>query len=124
RGESSDTEPYAIHREIEELEALVEELGGSAYIYGNSSGAVLALKAAAILGNKIRKLAIYEPPFTFGDEARRASKSYTHSLNELLSNDRRGDAVELFMRNVGMPTEAITGMSQSPKWPAMEALAP
>lgn len=124
RGESSDTEPYAVHREIEDLEALIDELGGHAYIYGISSGAVLVIKAAAALGNKIQKLAIYEPPFTFGDEARQLSKSYTHSLNERLSNNRRGEAVELFMKKVGLPTEAIVGMSQSPMWSAMEALAP
>lgn len=124
RGESGDTQPYAVYREIEDLEALIDELGGQAYVYGISSGAVLAIKACAALGNKMMKLAIYEPPFTFGDEARRMSDAYTLSLNELLSNYRRGEAVELFMQKVGLPTEAIAGMRQSPMWPGMEALAP
>ncbi|MFB4169281.1 alpha/beta fold hydrolase [Virgibacillus sp. JSM 102003] len=124
RGGSSDTQPYAIEREIEDIEAIIEETGSSVFVYGISSGAVLALKAAGALGSKIRKLAVYEPPFTFGDDARKAAESYTNSLNELLSVDRRGDAVELFMKKVGMPPEAIAGMRQSPMWSASEALAP
>ncbi len=124
RGESTDTKPYAVQREIEDLEALIDAIGGTAYVYGISSGAVLAIKAASLLGSKIRKLAIYEAPFTFGEEARRAAEAYTQSLEKLLADDRRGDAVELFMKNVGMPVEAIQGMRQAPVWKAMEALAP
>lgn len=124
RGESSDTQPYAIEREIEDIEAVIEEAGNSVFVYGISSGAVLALKAASELGNKIQKLALYEPPFTFGADARKEAESYTNSLNELLSADRRGDAVELFMKKVGIPPEAIAGMRQSPMWPELEALAP
>lgn len=124
RGESGDMLPYAIQREIEDIEALIEELGGTVCVYGISSGAVLALKAASALGNKIKKLAIYEPPFTFGDEAHMASVSYTNSLNELLMYDRRGDAVEHFLKTVGLSSEAITGMRQAPMWHALEALAP
>lgn len=124
RGESGDTPPYAIQREIEDLEALIEQLGGSAYVYGISSGAVLAIKAAVSLGNKIKKLAIYEPPFTLSEEGRKASRTYAQLLDDLLSNDRHGEAVELFMKYVGMPSEAIAGMRQSPMWHAMEAIAP
>jgi len=107
RGESGDTKPYAVQREIEDLEALIDELGGSAHVYGISSGAVLAIKAAGALGGKIQRLAIYEPPFSFGDEAREQSIAYTRQLNERLANDRRGEAVELFMRQEA--AEAIAG---------------
>ncbi|WP_188454821.1 alpha/beta fold hydrolase [Virgibacillus oceani] len=124
RGESSDTQPYKIKREIEDLEALIGEAGDTAFVYGISSGAVLALKAAGALGSKIQKLALYEPPFTFGEDARVASESYTNSLNELLSAGRNGDAVELFMKNVGIPEKVIVGMRQSPMWSQSEALAP
>src|SRR5690625_2525769 len=55
RGESNDTQPYVIEREIEDMEALIEETGGSAFVYGISSGAVLALKATGVLGNKIQR---------------------------------------------------------------------
>lgn len=124
RGESSDTQPYAIEREIEDLEALIEVAGGSVFVYGISSGAVLALRSAGALVGKIRKLALYEPPFTFGEDARHASESYTKQLLDFLEADRRGDAIELFMRTVGLPPQAIAGMRHTPMWPAWEALAP
>lgn len=124
RGESGDTQPYAIEREIEDIKAIIEKTGSSVFMYGISSGAVLALKTAVALGHNIQKLALYEPPFTFGDDARKESEAYTNSLNELLSADRRVDAVELFMKKVGVPSEAIAGMRQSPMWSTSEALAP
>jgi pimeloyl-ACP methyl ester carboxylesterase len=124
RGESGDTQPYTVQREIEDLGALINELGGAACVYGISSGAVLALKAAASLGHQIQRLAIYEPPFTFGAEARKASEIYTNSLHALLRQGHQGDAVELFLKTVGIPPQAIAGIRQSPGWPGMEALAP
>jgi pimeloyl-ACP methyl ester carboxylesterase len=124
RGESGDTQPYTVQREIEDLEALINELGGAMCVYGISSGAVLALKAVASLGHQIQRLAIYEPPFTFGAEARKASEFYTNSLHALLRQGRQGDAVELFLKTVGIPPQAIAGIRQSPGWPGMEALAP
>lgn len=125
RGESTDTKPYAVEREIEDIEALIEEAGGSVYLFGISSGAVLALKAAAELGaTRVAKLALYEAPLTFGNEAKQASAQYTRQLTELLEADKRGDAVALFMATVGLPAEMIKGMRHSPEWPIMEALAP
>lgn len=125
RGESTDTKPYAVEREIEDIEALIKEAGGSVCLFGISSGAVLALKAAAELGAaRVVKLALYEPPLTSGDEAKQASSQYTRQLTELLEADKRGDAVALFMTLVGLSTEMITGMRQSPEWLIMEALAP
>src|SRR5262245_39207119 len=67
RGDSGDTPPYAVQREIEDIEALIDSAGGSAFLFGNSSGAVLALEAARVLPNKIKKLAMYEPPFIIDD---------------------------------------------------------
>ena len=85
RGDSSDTQPYAIEREIEDLEVLINEAGGSAFVFGMSSGGVLALYAAA-RGLAIKKLVMYEPPFNAGDEhARQASESYTRQLAALLA---------------------------------------
>lgn len=125
RGESTDTKPYAVEREIEDIEALIEEAGGCVYLFGISSGAVLALKAAAKLGAaRVTKLALYEPPLSFGDEAKQASAQYTRQLIKLLEADKRGDAVALFMTTVGLPAEVIEGMRKSPEWPIMEALAP
>ncbi len=125
RGESNDTKPFAVEREIEDIEALIEEAGGSVYLFGISSGAVLALKAAAKLGAaRVVKLALYEPPLAIGDEARQASARYTKQLTKLLAADKRGDAVALFMTIAGQPAEMVEGMRQSPEWPIMEALAP
>jgi pimeloyl-ACP methyl ester carboxylesterase len=124
RGESTDTKPYAVEREIEDIEALIEKAGGSVYLFGISSGAVLALKAASKLSAKVAKLALYEAPLSLGDEAKQASAQYTKQLTELLDADKRGDAVALFMTTVGLPAEMIKGMQHSPEWPIMEALAP
>lgn len=125
RGESSDTSPYALEREIEDIEALIEEAGGSVYLYGISSGAVLALKAAAKLGPaKILKLALYEPPFDSGDDkARQDFAQYTKQTAELLAAGKRSDTVALFLADM-LPAEMIEDMRQSPEWPVWEALAP
>jgi pimeloyl-ACP methyl ester carboxylesterase len=123
RGESSDTTPYAVAREVEDLQALIAQAGGEAYVYAISSGVALALATAAA-GPWITKLALYEPPFMaeVGDGAR--IKEYTERLGELLDAGRRGDAVALFMTNVGIPAEAVAGIRSQPGWAALEALAP
>jgi pimeloyl-ACP methyl ester carboxylesterase len=103
RGESSDMLPYAVAREIEDLDALIQEAGGQAAVFGMSSGAALAIEAAA-RGLAITKLAFYEPPFNTGDDdARQASKNYTRQLTALLTEGRRGDAVALAMTRSSLP---------------------
>ena len=124
RGDSGDTQPYAIEREIEDLEALVTEAGASAFVFGMSSGGALALDAAA-RGLAITKLALYEPPFNSGDEhARQAAEHYTKQLTAMLAEGRRGDAVALAMTTWGTPAEAVAGMRQTPIWPLFESVAP
>src|SRR6266550_7974571 len=124
RGDSGDTRPYAVEREVEDIEALIDEAGGAAYLYGHSSGAALALEATIKLGGKVKKLAMYEAPYNDDDEARRAWKEYIKQLTELLAADRRGDAVALFMKLVGTPADQIEAMRHAPAWPMFEALAP
>ena len=124
RGDSGDTKPYAVEREVEDIEALIDEAGGAAYLYGHSSGAALALEAALKLGNKVKKLAMYEAPYNEDAEAQRAWKQYIKQLTKLLAADRRGDAVALFMQYGGMPAEQIEGMRHTPAWPSLEAIAP
>jgi pimeloyl-ACP methyl ester carboxylesterase len=124
RGESGDTAPYAVEREVEDLDALMAEAGGSACVFGMSSGGVLALDAAA-RGLAIAKLALYELPFNAGDEqARAAAQYYTRELTARLREGRRGDAVALAMTTWGAPAEAVAGMRQTPIWPLFEAVAP
>ncbi len=124
RGDSGDTPPYTVEREIQDLEALISHAGGPAFVFGNSSGAVLALHAAA-RGAAIRKLALYEPPFHSGDAmARQAAENYTRQLTTLLSENRRGDAVALAMTTWGAPAQAVAGMRETPVWAMFESVAP
>lgn len=123
RGDSGDTLPYAVDREIEDLEAVITAAGGSAAVYGMSSGAVLALRAAAS-GLPITRLALYEPPVIVDDSRPPLPADYLPRLTELLAAGRRGDAVALFMTDaVGVPAEAVAGMRQAPVWPAFEGVA-
>jgi pimeloyl-ACP methyl ester carboxylesterase len=122
RGDSGDTPPYAVEREIEDLHAVIAAGGGPAAVFGNSSGAVLALHAAAA-GLPITRLALWEPPFMVDPDAASGQREYAAQLAELLGAGRRGDAMALFMRNVGLPEGMIAGMRQAPMWPGLEALA-
>ncbi len=124
RGESGDTQPFAVEREIEDLEALIDEAGGTAFAFGISSGAALALEAAIKLGSKITKLAMFEAPYNSEEGARQGWRRYRQELDELLADNRRGDAMILFMKLVGMPDEHVPGMRQSPVFPIFEAVAP
>jgi pimeloyl-ACP methyl ester carboxylesterase len=124
RGESSDTQPFAVAREVEDIEALIDAAGGAASLYGMSSGGALALEAALALAAKVQKLAIYEVPYDDSDAGIAAWHRYRTKLDELAAADDRSGAVELFMQIVGVPDEMITGMRQSAMWPALEAVAP
>jgi len=124
RGDSTDTTPYSVDREIEDIEALIDVAGGSAYVYGKSSGASLALEAAAALGNRITKLALYEAPYSGAKGAAKEWRAFTAKLDGLLAAGRREDAITEFMRFVGAPDEAIAKMKASPAWPRMVAMAP
>ena len=122
RGESGDTPPYAVERELEDLDALIAEAGGSAFVYGMSSGAVLALEAAN-RGLAVRALALYEPPFIVDGTAPPMPADYQARLSELLDAGRRGDAVAYAMTNFGAPAEVVEQMREQPVWPAFEAVA-
>ncbi|HET9495494.1 MAG TPA: alpha/beta hydrolase, partial [Chloroflexia bacterium] len=124
RGESGDTPPYAVEREIEDIEALIDEAGGSASLYGLSSGAVLALEAANALPGKVKKVALYEPPvITNADTFPPLPADYVERQANLVAEGRRGDAVALFMKTVGVPAEYIEPMRQDPSWAGMEGVA-
>lgn len=123
RGESGDTLPYAVQREIEDLQALIAQAGDPVYLYGISSGGALAL-ATASADDRVSKLAIYEAPFVADAKPALASGDYRRDLDAALAAGRRGDAVALFMTLVGIPPQVIEGMRGGPGWPAMEAIAP
>jgi pimeloyl-ACP methyl ester carboxylesterase len=121
RGESDDTPPYAVAREVEDLAALVAEVGGAASVYGHSSGAGLALHAAAS-GVPIAHLVVHEPPYGGDDEAsQQGARQLAESVRTAVAEGRNGDAVKLFMTESGMPPEMAEGMSSNPD---MQAVAP
>jgi pimeloyl-ACP methyl ester carboxylesterase len=123
RGDSGDTPPYAVRREVEDIKALVDHAGGPAYLYGLSSGAALALEAGNQLPGKVKKLALYEPPFIVDDSWPPLPEDYIERLDKMIAEGRRGDAVALFMKVVGVPEEYIPMMRQDPSWAEMEAVA-
>lgn len=124
KGDSSDTQPYSVEREIEDLEALINVAGGEAILYGHSSGGALALEAAAKLGSKVKKLAVYEVPYNDDPETQQQWQQYIADITELLAAGKNGDVVARFMRYTGMPAEQVEGMRHTPFWPAMEKVAP
>ncbi len=123
RGESGDIQAYAVQREIEDIEALINAVGGSAYLYGVSSGGALTLEAAAALPGKVTKLVIYEVPYVFNGSRAPLPEGYVETVTEYSANGRRGDAVALFMSVVGVPEDYIPFMRQDPAWALMEEVA-
>jgi pimeloyl-ACP methyl ester carboxylesterase len=122
RGPSGDTPPYAIEREIEDIEAMLEAAGGSAHLYGSSSGAALALQAAAA-GLPVAKLALWEPPYILDENARPPADTAS-IYRDFVAKGDRGGAVEYFMAKVvGMPAEFVAGARSQPWWAWTEALA-
>lgn len=124
RGDSGDLHPYTVEREVEDLEALIDEAGGSAALFGVSSGASLALETAIRLGGKVEMLAMYEPPYNADKADPPRWADYRTRLSGFLAQDRRGDAAALFMTFAGTPAEQIEGMRQAPMWQQFEDLAP
>lgn len=124
RGNSTDTQPYSVEREVEDLEALIDEAGGSAFVYGKSSGAGLTLRASAELGNKVKKLALYEAPYNDAAGAAAEWQAFRKKLDDLLAAKRHDEAVTAFLKFVGAPDEAVAKMKASLAWKGMLAMAP
>lgn len=124
RGDSGDTWPYDVAREVEDLQALVRKIGGAPSVFGMSSGGVLALRAAAA-GVPASRLALYEPPFVPDETAaRRQAQRTAVSLKTLLAEGRRADAVTEFLTTVGgVPPQAVARIRDSPVFFALEGLA-
>jgi hypothetical protein len=123
RGPSGDTQPYAVQREIEDIDAVLGAAGGSAGLYGSSSGAALAMEAAAA-GVPITKLALWEPPYIVGEGRPRPDPDTASIYRKFVAEGRRGDAVEYFMSKVvGLPPDFVGFARSQPWWPNQEALA-
>ncbi|HYW90831.1 MAG TPA: alpha/beta hydrolase [Chloroflexota bacterium] len=123
RGDSGDTAPYAVQREIDDLAALIAEAGDSAAVFGYSSGAILALQAAG-QGLPVSKLALYDAPYIVDAKRSRAEPDHTRRLTELLAQGRRGEAVEYFQSHVvGIPEDVVVQLRHAPFRPALEEMA-
>ncbi|WP_448628406.1 alpha/beta fold hydrolase [Geodermatophilus sp. URMC 64] len=124
RGDSGDTFPYAIDREIEDIAALIDEVGGWAHLYGHSSGAGLVLHAVAA-GVAARAFVLHDPPYSPEDEtAQDEARRYGRTLRDLLGENRNAEAIETFCRLTGMPDEMIDEMRATSRWAELTALAP
>ncbi len=124
RGDSTDTLPYAVEREIEDIAALIEAVGdGSVRLFGHSSGAALVLQAAAA-GLPVAAVAVYEPPYALDAQAIAEGRQYAGELDALLDAGRLEDAAVSYLAMTGMPEEMIEGFQQMPIWPDMVRMAP
>jgi pimeloyl-ACP methyl ester carboxylesterase len=124
-GESGFTAPYAVEREVEDIAAILSEAGGSAFVYGTSALGMLSLEAAARgLASRMKKLAVWEPPYFLEGARPPLPQDYREQLEKMLAENRRGDMIELWMtRAVGMPAEFVAQMRHAPFWSGQEAFA-
>jgi pimeloyl-ACP methyl ester carboxylesterase len=123
RGESGPgSSPYAVEREVEDLLAVLEAAGPDAFVIGASSGAVLVLEALRA-GVSVRKVALYEAPFIVDDTRAPNDANLGVRTQQLIDAGRRGDALQLFMRTVGVPAFAMMMMRVMPVWKKLCAVA-
>jgi pimeloyl-ACP methyl ester carboxylesterase len=124
RGGSGDPQPYDPAREVEDIEALIDAVGGTAALVSGSAGCVLALDATSALGPKVTALHLYEPPFIVSDARPPVPADYVAHQEALVAAGKRSEAVEYFMTQALLvPAEWVEGMKQDPSWDQMAALA-
>jgi pimeloyl-ACP methyl ester carboxylesterase len=120
RGESTNTKPYAVEREIEDIDALIAHAGQPVYLFGTSSGGALSMRAAAALGpTKVTKLAVYEVPY--GQEPAVHAKQ-KQGVAKAIETGTPGDAAEVFLTSIGTPPDALKKLKASPQWDAMRQM--
>ncbi|WP_341979922.1 alpha/beta hydrolase [Rossellomorea oryzaecorticis] len=124
RGDSGNTLPYTIDREIEDVEAMIDAAGGKAYLYGHSSGAVIALEAALRLGNKVQKVTMYDAPYVRDEKEKAEYKQLSQKIHKLLENEKNSEAMLTFLKEIGMPKLFVLLLPLFPGWKTTKALAP
>ncbi|HEU4326137.1 MAG TPA: alpha/beta hydrolase [Roseiflexaceae bacterium] len=124
RGDSTDTLPYAVEREVEDIEALIDAAGGRASLYGHSSGAVLALEAALRLGDKIDRVVMYDPPYVHDEVEKAQYNTLSQQVHRLLQDGNNAQAMTTFLKGIGMPKLFVFLLRFMPGWKTMVALAP
>ena len=124
RGDSTDTQPYVVERELEDIEALIDGMGESVFLFGSSSGAVLALEAANKFPSKVKKQVLYEPPFIVDDSRAPLPDDLIERIKAALSQGKRSAALKLFFSNaMGIPQIFVFIMSWMPSWSKSKAVA-
>jgi len=126
RGDSGDTQPYAPEREIDDIEAVIDAAGGRALVFGTSSGAVLALRAAAAMPAKVVKVAVYEPPMVVDHSRKKLPPAdYRQTVDKLVASGRNGELVAFFMtKMIGAPAIMPWVMRLTPPWKKLKSIAP
>lgn len=124
RGDSTDTQPYAIEREVEDIEALIDAAGGKASLYGHSSGAVLALEAALRLGDKVDKIVMYDASYVHDEAEKSQYNNLSQQVHNLLQAGKNAQAMTTFLKGIGMPKLFVYLIRFIPGWKTMTALAP
>ena len=123
RGESGDTQPYAVEREIEDIAALIATTGGAAHLYGVSTGGALVLETAASGLPGLAKLAVYEVPYNVADDWPPRWREYVDQVGAAVADGRRDDALAHFLRFTGTSADDVAAMRQAPFWPALAGLS-
>lgn len=124
RGDSGDVQPYAIEREVDDIAAIIDAAGGRAILYGHSSGAALALEAAARMPDKIDRVVIYDAAYVHDEVERAAYAELAATVRTLLAEAKNARALKTFLRGIGMPSAFVALLPLFPGWTTMKALAP
>jgi pimeloyl-ACP methyl ester carboxylesterase len=124
RGDSGNTLPYSLEREVEDIEAMIDAAGGKAYLYGHSSGAVLALEAALRLGDKVRKAVLYDASYVHDEIEKAEYDQLIQDTHKLLDSGKNSEAMSGFLKGIGMPKVFVFLLRFMPDWRIMTALAP
>ncbi len=123
RNESGNNLPYSPQKEYEDLQAVINEAGGNAYVYGISSGAALVLEAVNARV-KMEKLALYEAPYITDNSRSPLPENYLKTLTKFAEQGENGKAVKYFMRTgIGLPAFVVWMMQLMPAWKQMKQLA-
>jgi pimeloyl-ACP methyl ester carboxylesterase len=124
RGDSGDTQPYSIEREVQDIEAMIDAAGGKADLYGHSSGAVLALNTAMHLPHKVGKVVIYDPAYVYDETEKKDFELLSQKVQGLLTLGKNKAAMRTFLSGIGMPSFFVWLLPLFPGWSTMAKLAP
>lgn len=124
RGDSGDAPGWTLEREVDDIEAIIDAAGGSAFLYGHSSGAALALEAALRLGGKVERLVLHDASYVHDEVERVEYAQLADRVGGLLAAGRNAPALRVFLRGIGMPAAFLALLPLVPGWRTMRALAP